>query len=80
VPELGRAAPDAYYDEVMLGIEGKGIPYIGLYEPMLRAYRAHTPPAGFDNSILGTGHWNRVGHEVIAGEIIRFLEARDDLG
>jgi hypothetical protein len=79
VPQLGRDAPDTYQDQVMRAMEQKGIPAISLYEPLLAAFRERRPPTGFDNSILGTGHYNRTGHQLIAGEIIRFLESHHGL-
>jgi hypothetical protein len=79
IPNLGEGAPATYEDEVLNEIEKHEIPVINLYQPFLSAYQERTPPHGFNNSVLGQGHCNQYGHQLIAGEIISFLEARDDL-
>jgi hypothetical protein len=60
-------------------MERQGIPVINLYQPVLKAFQEKKPPQGFNNSILGRGHFNHYGHQLIAEEIIKFIEAADDL-
>ena len=60
-------------------MEEENVPYVNLYEPMLEAYLQGFPPRGFNNSILGKGHFNVLGHQIIADQVIRYLETRDDL-
>jgi hypothetical protein len=74
IPALGQDAPPIYQDRVLQALEARGIPVINLYPPMLKAFQAHQPPVGFDNSILGEGHLNRVGHQLVATEIVNYLE------
>ncbi len=79
IPNLGKGAPVTYEDEVLNEIEKHGIPVINLYQPFLRAYQERKPPHGFNNSVLGQGHCNQYGHQLIAEEMISFLEAQYDL-
>ena len=79
VPNMGRDAPAQYSDAVTAELEKQGIPYINLYTPLLKALQERKPPMGFHNSLLGTGHWNKYGHRLVAEEVIKFLESRDGL-
>lgn len=79
IPNLGKDAPATYEDEVLREIEKQGVPVINLYYPLLKAYQERKPPHGFNNSILGKGHFNQYGHQLVAGEIKKFLETNDDL-
>jgi lysophospholipase L1-like esterase len=75
----GQEAPDVYRDEIMSEMEAQGIPYISLYSPFLQAFRAYRPPFGFNNSILGQGHLNQHGHQLVADQVIEYLESLDGL-
>jgi hypothetical protein len=79
IAQMGRDAQASYYDDIMMAMERENVPYVSLYEPMLEAYRQGLPPRGFNNSILGKGHFNVFGHQIIADQVIRYLETRDDL-
>ena len=79
LPNLGKGAPDVYRDEVMSEMEELSIPYISLYSSFLQAFREHTPPFGFNNSILGQGHLNQYGHQLTADQVIEYLESLDGL-
>lgn len=74
IPDLGAGLPETEYDFVMAEMDALGIPYVSLYEPFRAAFAAHTPPNGFDNSLLGHGHWNQLGHQLAADEILAYLE------
>lgn len=78
-PTPGHAAPttcsDMYYQEMLK----QNIPTIHLCRPLYDAVVAGNPPAGFNNSKLGSGHLNKNGHAIIAQEIIKFLETADGL-
>ncbi len=50
------------------------IPVINLYQPFRMAFQERKPPKGFNNSILGKGHLNHYGHQLVAEEIVKFLE------
>jgi hypothetical protein len=58
-------------------MDEQGIPYISLYTSFLQAFREHKPPFGFDNSILGKGHLNQYGHQLVADQVIEYLESLD---
>ena len=79
LPHMGRDAPATYEDDVLREVERQGIPIISLYQPFWQAFQERTPPTGFNNSILGEGHFNRYGHQLVAEEIIQFMETADDL-
>jgi hypothetical protein len=51
-----------------------GIPVIDLDSALIGAYQRGTPPKGFHNTLLGDGHWNHLGHELVADEIISYIE------
>jgi lysophospholipase L1-like esterase len=74
VPDFGKDAPPTYDDEVLHQLRALDIPIINLYEPMLNAFQKKKPPTGFNNSILGQGHYNQYGHQLIAREILKYLE------
>jgi len=79
IPGIGRYPTTACYDKVWQGILNQGIQAVNLCPAFSQAYRDRTPPAGFDNSILGSGHLNRRGHALVASEVIEFLESTDGL-
>jgi hypothetical protein len=79
IPDMGRNAPASYDDELLAEIRRQQIPIVSLYQPFRAAFQNHVPPIGFNNSILGQGHLNRVGHQLTAETVIRFLEVHDDL-
>ena len=79
VPDMGRDAPANYEDHILTASQTYDIPLIDIYPLFWRAFQERKPPVGFQNSILGQGHMNRYGHQLIADEVIRFMEAADDL-
>jgi hypothetical protein len=79
VPGIGRYPTSACQDKVWQEIRDQGIAAVNLCPAFSQAYLDHTPPAGFDNSILGRGHLNRHGHTLVADEVLEFLEADDGL-
>jgi len=56
-------------------ISDENIRVIKLYDALYATTQARKPPYGFSNSTLGQGHFNRLGHEIIAGEILHYLES-----
>lgn len=79
IPHLGKDAPATYEDAILREIGKQGIPVINLYQPLLKAFQERKPPKGFNNSILGEGHFNQYGHQLVAEEIVKFMETADDL-
>jgi lysophospholipase L1-like esterase len=75
----GNDTPDVYRDEMISEMEAMGIPYINLYSPFLQAFRERRPPFGFNNSILGQGHLNQFGHQLVADQVTEYLESLDGL-
>jgi hypothetical protein len=79
VPNMGRDAPSNYEDHILTEIQAHNIPVIDIYPIYWQAFQDQKPPVGFHNSILGEGHLNQYGHQLVADEIIRFLETANDL-
>jgi hypothetical protein len=80
VPNFGRDIPGDYEDDTVIqAAREAGIPLINLYRPMLAAFREGRPPRGFQNSVLGVGHFNQTGHQIIAGELLHFLAQDEQL-
>jgi hypothetical protein len=79
VPGIGRYPTTACQDKVWQEIREQGIATVNLCPAFSQASQDRTPPAGFDNSILGRGHLNAYGHALVAAEVIEFLEAADGL-
>ena len=79
VPNMGQDVPAQYSDAVTAEMEKQGIPYINLYPTVHQAFQERKPPLGFDNSMLGKGHLNKYGHELVAQKVIQFLESRNKL-
>lgn len=75
IPAFGKdAAPTYAPDTLMREAERLGIPLVNLYEPMLNAFQTQQPPRGFQNTTLGVGHFNEHGHQIIADQILNFLD------
>ena len=74
IPDLGEGLPETYDDMIMEEMDALGISYVSLYESFRAAFAAHTPPTGFNNSLIGHGHWNRLGHQLAADEIVGYLK------
>ena len=52
-----------------------GIDVIDSGEDILKMYEEdQRVPYGFANTTMGTGHLNAIGHEMLADEIIEYLE------
>ena len=79
IPDLGKDAPPQIDDSVLRAIKRQGIPLINLYPPLWQAYQEKRPPAGFHNTVIGQGHLNANGHQLVADEIIWYLENHRDL-
>ena len=79
IRNMAQDASQSCDDYVIKEIEKSGIPTVRLCQPLLEAYQARNPPTGFDNSILGLGHLNTRGHQLVADEVVKYLEASDDL-
>lgn len=75
IPDLGLNSQESYSDAVLQEMDALGIPYINLYRPFRQAFLDYAPPMGFNNSIIGQGHWNKAGHQIVAAEVIRYLES-----
>jgi len=79
IGNLGRdVAPPPAQNEcsILQRVKASGIPLIDLYPRLWSALRERKPPTGFNNSLLGRGHYNRSGHELVAEAILEFLETR----
>lgn len=63
---------------ILSEIEALDIVYIDLDPLLWSAYFNHRPPTGFNNSILGKGHYNRYGHQLISEAILAYLEKITD--
>ncbi len=58
-----------------MACNNNGIDIIDSGEDFLDYYYDHKEvPYGFNNTSLGTGHLNEVGHRIIANEIVEYLE------
>lgn len=60
-------------------IRTQKIPVIDLYGALSETTKAKQPPYGFNNSTIGEGHFNRRGHEIVADEVLRYLESVSDI-
>lgn len=60
-------------------ISDEDIRVINLYDALYETTQAGKPPYGFSNSTLGHGHFNHLGHEIVADEILQYLESVIDL-
>lgn len=67
--------------DLLLGevIRAQEIPMVDLYDALYKSTEAKRPPYGFNNSTLGQGHFNRLGHEIVADEVLNYLESVSDL-
>lgn len=75
IPAFGKDAPPTYApDTLMRAAEQLDIPLVNLYEPMLHAFQTQQPPRGFQNTTLGIGHFNEHGHQIIADQILAYLQ------
>ncbi len=73
MPDMDRDLPPTYDDIALQEMDKLGIAYVNLYDPFRQAFLDHTPPFGFNNSTLGKGHFNKLGHESVADELIHLL-------
>ena len=71
---LGVSDLDYPNRRLLAAAERDGYPALDLVPP-LRAFaeRTGTDLHGFDNTELGTGHWNAEGHRIAAREIARWI-------
>lgn len=76
---LGRAARRDVDREILAELARLEIPVIDLFEDFGQAIRRRDPPQGFHNSMLGQGHWNQLGHRIVADRVRDYLEKRHDL-
>lgn len=78
VPNFGEGAADTHENDTLMQTAAQlGIPVINLYEPMLKAFREGRPPRGFHNARMGIGHFNEYGHEIIAAQVLGYMEQVD---
>jgi len=73
VPDMGRNAPMVLEDQILAELEAHNIPVINLYPVFWQAFQHHRPPVGFTNSILGQGHLNAYGHQLIADTVVQYM-------
>ncbi len=59
-------------DQTILAALEEEVPIIDIYPPMRDAWRSYQAPTGFDNSILGEGHYNSLGHTIVADAVFNF--------
>lgn len=76
---LGRAERREVDKRILAELARLEIPVIDLFEDFGQAIRRRQPPQGFQNSILGQGHWNPLGHRIVADRVRDYLETRHDL-
>lgn len=79
VPNMGRGQSTRVINPILNQIKAHDIPIIILYPRFQEAFSNHHPPFGFSNSVLGKGHLNIYGHQLVADEIIHYLETQNDL-
>lgn len=66
-----------YHQVIRNACDELGIPYISMWEPFIDLYKnKKILSSGFDNTIPGVGHINKHGHQLVANEVIKFLESR----
>ena len=59
--------------------EEKGICFIDLCPRFLELYETeHLLPYGFSNTTMGSGHLNKVGHELIADELYKHFTEKTE--
>ena len=59
--------------------EENDIHFINMEDTFINEYKTNKVlPHGFNNTVPGTGHLNKYGHEMIAMEIKKFVEDREN--
>lgn len=70
---FGKGEPATYEDNILRELDRQNIPYINFYGPFKQAFDQRISPLGFNNSILGKGHLNQIGHQLVTDQILNYL-------
>ncbi|MDR2376667.1 MAG: hypothetical protein LBD96_09555 [Treponema sp.] len=66
--------PDEYLKKLKDACNNNNIYFIDMADTFIAEYNEkHLLPHGFSNTAVGTGHLNKTGHRLIAGQIFDFI-------
>lgn len=77
--QIERADDLKYVNKFKQCCENNDIIFIDCYNAFLNEYhKSYSVPFGFHNSKMGTGHLNKLGHKILAEELIKTIEEYEE--